>query len=164
MSVGEQAGLSLTWLQTPKDTISRDLAHLPLVLFSAVHHVFVYRALLQHWLISEWKIFCYLKFNKSHIWIGSVSNKNKNRLSELNALKNETCIVYRLLLKQLLLLCLLLRWGLHDPKKVNWNLKLNFIECPIINHLILSPRFCPRPVREKCQKVSITLKPFGIFW
>ena len=36
---------------------------------------------------------------------------------------------------------------LHDPKKVNWNLKLNFIECPIIKHLILSPdslwRFCP---------------------
>ena len=41
---------------------------------------------------------------------------------------------------------------LHGPKKVNWNLKLNFIECPIIKHLILSPdslwRFCPRPVRE----------------
>ena len=41
---------------------------------------------------------------------------------------------------------------LHDPKKVNWNWKLNFIECPIIKHLILSPdslwRFCPRPVCE----------------
>ena len=41
---------------------------------------------------------------------------------------------------------------LNDPKKDNWNWKLNFIECPIIKHLILSPdslwRFCPRPVCE----------------
>ena len=41
---------------------------------------------------------------------------------------------------------------LHDPQKVNWNLKLNFIECPIIKHLILSPdslwRFCPWTVCE----------------
>ena len=41
-------------------------------------------------------------------------------------------------------------------------------ECPIIKHLILSPdilwRFWHRPVREKCRKMSITLKPFGIFW
>ena len=44
---------------------------------------------------------------------------------------------------------------LHDFKKVNWNLKLNFIEYPIIKHSILSPdslwRFCPGPVREKCR-------------
>ena len=33
----------------------------------------------------------------------------------------------------------LLNLQLHDPKKVNWNLKLNFMECPIIKHLILSP-------------------------
>ena len=42
--------------------------------------------------------------------------------------------------------------SLHDPKKVNWNLKLNFIVCPIIKHLILSPdslwRFCPWTVCE----------------
>ena len=36
---------------------------------------------------------------------------------------------------------------LHDPKKIYRNLKLNFIQCPIIKHLILSSdslwRFCP---------------------
>ena len=41
---------------------------------------------------------------------------------------------------------------LHDPKKANWNLKLNFIECPIIKHSILSSdslwRFCPWTVCE----------------
>ena len=52
----------------------------------------------------------------------------------------------------------LYRWNtvawvrVHVPKKVNWNLKLNFIECPIIKHLILSPdslwRFCPWTVCE----------------
>ena len=44
---------------------------------------------------------------------------------------------------------------LHDPKKVNWNWRLTFIECPIIEYLILSPdslwRFCHRPIREKCR-------------
>ena len=44
---------------------------------------------------------------------------------------------------------------LHDPKKVSWNWRLTFIECPMIKHLILSPdslwRFCPRPVHEKCR-------------
>ena len=57
---------------------------------------------------------------------------------------------------------------LHDPKKVNWNLKINFIECSIIKHLILSPdsywRFCPRPIFEELWKMSITLNPFGILW
>ena len=47
---------------------------------------------------------------------------------------------------------LLYKKQLHHPKKVNWNWKLNFLECPIIKHLILSPdslwRFCPRPVCE----------------
>ena len=41
---------------------------------------------------------------------------------------------------------------LHDPKIVNWNVKLNFIECPMIKHLIVSPnslwRFLRRPVCE----------------
>ena len=53
----------------------------------------------------------------------------------------------------------------HDPKKVNWNLKLNFILRVPYNQTfdfvtgqfvkILSPaclwRFCPWPVREKCR-------------
>ena len=53
---------------------------------------------------------------------------------------------------------------LHDSKKVNWNWRLNFIECPIIKHLILSPdslwRFCPRPVREKCRLLLNYLEYF----
>ena len=59
--------------------------------------------------------------------------------------------------------------SLHDPKKVKWNLQLNFIECPIIKHLILSPtgRFVTI-LSPACLwrfwKMSTTLKPFGIFW
>ena len=53
---------------------------------------------------------------------------------------------------------------LHDPK--NWNLKLNFIECPIISQTFdfVTGQFVKILCMACSWKMLITLKPFGIFW
>ena len=82
----------------------------------------------------------------------NVSLKTNNKILSNIILRHLSYMIYDCFVKERTGCSRAAELKLHDPKKVNWNLKLNFIECPIIKHLILSPdslwRFCPWIVCE----------------